>query len=130
VWPTVEDVAKIEYALAHDRIRLWSIRSGGERVATLGVGFRSRPILDILQLKGPANAAAPKPIWVAARRWIDQHDLMAIEHTGADVKEVPLDRRTWVALWRPYWLGKRHIPSWLPLASTHAALGRLMYWRA
>lgn len=36
------------YALVHDRNRLWSIRSAGERVATLSIGFRSRPVLDIL----------------------------------------------------------------------------------
>jgi hypothetical protein len=122
-------VRRYGYALAHDHERFWSIRSAGERVATVSVGFGPGPILEIRELKGPANAEAPKPVWVAARRWIDQHDLFAIERKR-EHPEVPFDRKTWIELWRPYWLEKRHIPGWLPLAPTRAALRRLIYWRA
>jgi hypothetical protein len=113
--------------LAHGRERLWSIRLAGERVATLSVGFRHRPILDILQLRGPGNAMASKPVWVATRRWIDRHDLMAIEREPGHPQEVPPDRKRWIEFWRPYWLEKRCIPSWLPLMPSRAALDRLAY---
>jgi hypothetical protein len=110
--------------LATRNLDPWLIRRDGERVATLSVGFRA-PILDILQLKGPANAEAPNEIWVATRRWIDRHDLMAIERAWAPHQEVPFDRAAWVASWRPFWLAKRRIPSWLPLRPSRGALDRL-----
>ena len=34
----------------------------------------------------------------------------------------PLDRATWQQLWKPYWLAKRKIPGWLPLAPSMDAL--------
>jgi hypothetical protein len=36
-----------------------------------------------------------------------------------------LDRATWISLWRPYWLEKRRLPDWLPLAPRAGALARL-----
>jgi hypothetical protein len=123
-------VQQCSFSLARNRQRLWSVRRGGERVATLSVGFGGRPILDILQLKGPANIEAPKTVWVAALRWIDQHDLMAIEWACLSAHDVPVDRTAWIALWRPYWLAKRRIPSWLPLTPSRAVLRRLQYSRA
>jgi hypothetical protein len=113
-------------ALAHNRQRLWSIRRDGKCMATLSVGPRYRqPILDIVQLRGPANAEAPKEIWVAARRWLAQHDLSAIEPKDIASGRAPLDRTTWIELWRPYWLERRQIPNWLPLAPSRGALERL-----
>jgi hypothetical protein len=117
-------VQNFGYRLASNRQRLWSIRCGGERVATLSIACR--PIPEILQLKGPANAEAAKEIWVAALRWINQHDLMAIEQESRSAR---LDRQAWITLWRPYWLDKQRIPSWLPLAPCHTVLGRLCYAR-
>jgi hypothetical protein len=38
---------------------------------------------------------------------------------------VPLDRATWRSLWRPYWLAKRRIPEWLPIAPSRGALSTL-----
>jgi hypothetical protein len=115
------------YSLARGGNQLWSIQSAGERVATLSVGFYGEPILHIAQLKGPGNAEAPKPVWVAARRWIDQYDLFAIERKRERAPEVPFDRKTWIEFWRPYWLDKRRIPAWLPLMPSRAALDRLAY---
>ncbi|HEX2512876.1 MAG TPA: hypothetical protein VHK44_09815, partial [Xanthobacteraceae bacterium] len=63
-------VRQLGYSLVHGWKRLWSIRHNGERVATLSIGLGDGPILDILQLKGPANIEAPKAVWVAARRWV------------------------------------------------------------
>jgi hypothetical protein len=109
--------------LVHNRSRLWSIRRNGARVATISVGFRGQPIFNILQLKGPSNSQAPKEIWAAARCWLVRHDLMTIE--PSKVGRVPLDRSAWTETWRPYWLSKRSIPDWLPLAPSRGALNRL-----
>ena len=37
----------------------------------------------------------------------------------------PLDRASWLSLWRPYWLAKRRIPEWLAIAPSRDALDRL-----
>ena len=38
---------------------------------------------------------------------------------------VPLDRAMWFALWKPYWLEKKKIPSWLPLTPSRRTLDAL-----
>jgi hypothetical protein len=78
-----------------------------------------------MELKGPANAEAPKEIWVAARRWLAQHDLAAIAPSCIASGGPPLDRAAWIALWRPYWLERRRIPSWLPLAPSRSVFEAL-----
>jgi hypothetical protein len=50
---------------------------------------------------------------------------MTIERVRLDAEQTALDQAAWVALWRPYWLEKRRIPSWLPLAPHRAVLSRL-----
>jgi hypothetical protein len=114
-------------SLRRHRERLWSIRRDGEPIATLSVGFRG-PMLDIFQLAGPANAEVPKAVWFAARRWVDGHDLMAIERPRSNQRLPSFDRSRWRTLWRPYWLAKRRIPSWLPLAPSPAVLENLRRW--
>jgi len=114
------------YWLAHNRERLWSICRNGERVATLSIGFWGRePVLDIRQLKGRDNAEAPKEVWLAARQWINQQDLMGFEPRFVAWDTAPLDRSAWIDLWRPYWLAKRRIPDWLPLEPSRRALENL-----
>jgi len=110
--------------LVHNRSRLWSIRRDGTRVATVSIGFHyRRPILDILELEGPATSVASKEIWAAARRWLAWHDLLPIEPNK--VARTPLDRSAWTEMWRPYWLSKRSIPDWLPLLPSRDAFKRL-----
>ncbi|WP_407158139.1 hypothetical protein [Bradyrhizobium sp. STM 3557] len=112
--------------IAHNRSRLWSVRRGGERVATLEIGVRYRdPISNIVQLKGPGNAVVPRELWWVARRWLQMHDLLQIETDKIRWDQAPLDSASWRALWRPYWLAKRRIPNWLPLAPLRAALAAL-----
>lgn len=111
------------YNLAHNRLRLWSICKDGQRVATLSVGSRFRdPLPNILELRAAGNAEAPKEIWWAARRWLHMHDLPSIEMNRRAGDTAPLDRAVWLSLWRPYWLAKRRIPEWLPLAPSRTAL--------
>ncbi|TWT01679.1 PcfJ domain-containing protein [Reyranella sp. CPCC 100927] len=110
-------------SLAHNRSRLWSLRRDGERIATLCVAARNEPLLNIVELRGPGNAEAPIDSWWAARQWLHMHDLPQIK-TGRR-ESAPLDRATWIALWRPYWLAQRRIPNWLPIVPSRTALDAL-----
>ena len=114
------------YQLAHNRSRLWSVRRNGERVATLNVASRSRdPLPNIFELEGAGNTNAPREVWWAARQWLHMHDLSQIDMGQRKWGSIPLDRATWLSLWRPYWLVKRRIPEWLPIAPSRGALNTL-----
>lgn len=114
------------YNLAHNRSRLWSVRREGERVATLRIACRYRdPLLNIVELKSAGNADVSRELWWAARRWLHLHDLSRIEIGQRDWGTAPLNRTSWLSLWRPYWLAKRRIPEWLPIAPSRDALETL-----
>jgi len=114
------------YNLAHNRSRLWSVRKDGERVATLKIARTSYdPLPVIRELEAAGNTDAPPQVWLAAREWLHRHDLLRMETNGRAWGSVPLDRAAWMSLWRPYWLAKRRIPGWLPLAPSRAALEAL-----
>ena len=114
------------YHLAYNRSRLWSVRRNGERVATLSVGCRFRdPLPSIVELEAAGNTAVSRELWWVARRWLHMHDLSQINIVRRNWSTAPLDRTTWLSLWRPYWLAKRRIPEWLPIAPSRAALGAL-----
>ena len=112
--------------LTHNRSRLWSVKRDGRRVATLNVGVRGRdPLPNIVELEAAGNKAVPRELWWAARRWLHMHNLPEINMDMRNRGTVPLDRATWQSLWRPYWLAKRRLPEWLPLAPSRIALGAL-----
>jgi hypothetical protein len=112
--------------LAHIRSRLWSVRRDGQRVATLRVARRDRdPLLNIIELESAGNAAVPREVWWAARQWLHTHDLSQINTGQLKWGTAALDRANWVSLWRPYWLAKRRIPEWLPIAPSRDAFDRL-----
>jgi hypothetical protein len=114
------------YNLAHNGSRLWSVRRDGERVATLRVACRYRdPLLNIVELKSAGNAEVPRELWWAARQWLHLHDLSQINRGQLKWGTAPLDRASWLSLWRPYWLAKRRIPEWLPIAPSRDVLDRL-----
>ena len=105
------------YRLVYNRLRLWSVRRNGERVATLSVGCRSRdPLPGIIELEAAGNTAVSRELWWVARQWLHMHDLSRINIVRRNWDTAPLDRTTWLSLWRPYWLAKRRIPEWLPIA--------------
>lgn len=111
------------YDLVHNRARLWSVRRDGQRFATLSVARRYRdPLPTVAELEGVGNTEASLELWWAARRWLHVHDLSQIKMGRCDWGTAPLDRATWLALWRPYWLAKRRIPQWLPIAPSRNAL--------
>jgi hypothetical protein len=114
------------YRLAYNRSRLWSVRRNGERVATLNVGWRFRdPLPGIVELEAAANTNVSRELWWAARKWLHMHDLSKISIVQRGWDTAPLDRTTWLSLWRPYWLAKRRIPEWLPIAPSRGALDAL-----
>ena len=114
------------YNLAHNRSRLWSVRKDGRRVATLSVASRHQdPLPNITQLMTANNTKASPEVWWAARRWLHMHDLPQIDMKRRDWGTAPLVRDAWISIWRPYWLAKRRIPEWLPMAASRKALATL-----
>ncbi len=102
------------------------MRKDGQRVATLSVAVhRGDPLPNIVELNAAGNSQASIEVSWAARRWLHMHDLAQIDTKRRNWGTVPLDRVTWTSLWRPYWLTKRRIPQWLPLAPSRAVLEAL-----
>ena len=113
------------YRVARNHIRLWSIRKDGQRVATLSLAsYHCDPLPNIGELKGPGNAEASPEVWWAARQWIHMHGLPRIDFKRR-APIIPANRDAWIALWRPYWLAKRRLPRWLPIAPSRGALRAL-----
>ncbi|MFL6933710.1 MAG: hypothetical protein ACJ8EJ_03575, partial [Xanthobacteraceae bacterium] len=109
--------------VAHNRARFWSIRRGGQRVATLEVArMPVAPLLIVHELRAAKNKEAPVEVWWAATRWLHQHDLSRIAIQRLDWGKAQFDASAWRQLWRPYWLAKRRIPFWLPLKPSYEAL--------
>jgi hypothetical protein len=116
-------LATYGWQLAHDRCRLWSVRNAGGRVATLEVAqLGNVAILAVVQLRGPRNSDVEEPVVEAALRWTRQCRCSQRPPLAKEWNTAPLDLSVWQSLWRPYWLAKRHIPAWLPLRPTRAAL--------
>jgi hypothetical protein len=109
-------------SIAHNSSRVWSVRRNGERIATLGVARRYRdPLPNIVEFKAAGNADVPRELWWTARQWLHMHNLPQIDTERRKWGTAPLDRATWLSLWRPYWLAKRHIPEWLPVSPSRDA---------
>lgn len=105
--------------LAENSCRLWSIRRDGVHVATVELGLSAEaPFPHIEQIKLRDDKRAPEGLWQLTRRWLDSHDFaLFLPRHDYDV-EPPARLDTWRRMWRPYWLSKRRIPSWLPLYHT------------
>jgi hypothetical protein len=102
-------------SLAGNDLRLWSMRKGGERVATLALSGGIGPLPYISELSLAENKEAPLAFWLAARRWLHAHEAGFCDGKRLQYKDAAFDAPTWRALWRPYWLAKRRLPHWLPL---------------
>ena len=112
--------------LAHNHVRLWSVRRDGQRVATLKVSpYHGDPLLNISELKGPGNVKVSPELWWAARQWLNTHDLLNVDARRRGWGAAALDRAIWLSLWRPYWLAKQHIPEWLPIMPSRNVLAAL-----
>ena len=79
----------------------------------------------IRELKAEQNDDVSVEVWWAARQWLHQHDLPAIDTKRHARDSAPLDAGVWRSLWRPYWLDRQRIPMWLPLAPSRRVLREL-----
>jgi hypothetical protein len=116
--------------LAENSCRLWSIRKDGQRIANLEiVRYDGRPLAYIGDLKAARNENAPIEIWWLATRWLHQHDLLSVRPEPRPRAAAGPDTAAWRRLWRPYWLARRRIPSWLPLGPSWDAFYALIFRR-
>jgi hypothetical protein len=105
--------------LAENSCRLWSIRRNGVRVATIELGLRAEsPFPHVAEIKLRDNRRAPDGLWHLARAWLNSHEFMSFAPRFEYGAEPPARLDSWRRMWRPYWLSKRRIPSWLPLSYT------------
>lgn len=112
--------------LARDEQRLWSMRQHGQRIATLSIGnHRDFNILTITELKGPNNESVDREIACIAMRWFQSVDTLSIQVKVKDWDSFLPNAKAWQAFLKPYWLEKKVIPYWLPLAPTASVLGGL-----
>jgi hypothetical protein len=113
--------------LAENYYRLWSIRTNGERIATLCLGLvhPSAPLPHIVELSAAGNAAAPAEVWRAARRWLHAQDAASTDPRRFKERRTDMDEAMWRAMFRAYWLAKRRIPEWLPLSPDPGVLWAL-----
>lgn len=100
-------------ALTRDRCRLFSLRRGGQHIATLEIVPHNREIgvLAIGQLKGRNNASATLDVWHAAYRWMALQRRLFQIPLGLGTK--PPDDAIWGALMAPYRSARAGAP-WLP----------------
>ena len=113
-------------SMKHNQSRLWSMRKGGQRIATLEIASRGGdPLPYVADVKSAGNKDAPVEAWWAARRWLQMHNLPQLETNRLEWDAVPLDRGIWVSLWKPYWLAKRSFPEWLPVTPSRYVLEAL-----
>lgn len=111
---------------ARQQCRAWSVRRDGERVATVEVRLPSDGHVPyVAQLKAKNNDAASLDVWEAARAWLTAQDIAHLKPRSPARVFRQLERKDWIALWRPYWLGKRRFPKWLPLRPSRGAMNRL-----
>lgn len=111
--------------LARDKCRLFSVRRGSQRIATVEIGPHPREtgVLAITQLKARHNMPAPVEVWQAAHAWLaTQTRLKRLPPMLAP--ERPLKAETWDELMTPYRQRKGGAP-WLPEAATLSSLGAL-----
>jgi hypothetical protein len=114
------------YGVAHNSVRLWSVKRDGARVATLSVAqLGDDPLLNLDEMRLADNKPAPVELWLAARQWLNSHELPHVDMQRLKRNTAPLDAAAWRSFWRPYWLAKRCFPSWLPLAPSRRALQAL-----
>jgi hypothetical protein len=106
--------------------RLWSIRRGGERVATFEVSqAHESPFAYVSQLKLVDDKPAPEGIWRIAQEWLRAQPHQHIGWRQEKVSVPPAQVAAWRRMWRPYWLAKRCIPPWLQLTPSEATIREL-----
>lgn len=115
-------VASYARDVANGECALWSVRRGGERVATLELGDScGGDFVTVRQLFGRGNAAAERAVWRAATVFsLDRAEAAAV--AAAWRPDNAQTRRAWEALFAPYWAAKGGVRSWAPLTPAQRAL--------
>jgi hypothetical protein len=111
--------------LARDKCRLFSVRCGDARLATLEVGPHPREtgVLAITQLKGRHNMPAGLDVWQAAHAWMArQPGLKRLAQAAAP--ERSFDQRRWRELMAPYRQARGGAP-WLPALASPSSFAVL-----
>ncbi|MEM1372225.1 MAG: hypothetical protein AAGG72_08390, partial [Pseudomonadota bacterium] len=111
--------------LARDKCRLFSIRRGAHRVATLEIGPHPREagVLSITQLKARHNMPASIEVWQAAHAWLaSQSGLKRLQSVVGP--ERPLNVPLWNELLQPYRAARGDSP-WLTKAPDQATFMRM-----
>lgn len=102
-------------SIAEGWSRVWSVRKNGERLATIELlASEESRLPHISQIRVANDKDTTDEIRTIVRRWFLSHEFGGI-NTEKD-GYIGMDRKAWTSLWRPYWLEKRRIPAWLPLA--------------
>lgn len=106
--------------------KVWSVRTTTHRVATLELRKDACGLIYVYQLCGPKNDEPAPAVKAAVAVWVQTTPRLAASDTETNSTDAA-GGLTWVQLWRPYWLAKRKIPSWLPIGYSEMTLNRLRY---
>lgn len=115
------------HRLVQDRCRLFSVRKGGQTVASLEIGPHPREArtITVTQLKARYNAPAPLDVWQAVHAWLaTQRGLRRPAPDPAAVAARHMSASLWQELLDPYRQAKGGAP-WLPLEPTAASIADL-----
>lgn len=117
-------VATYGGSLGEGYCRLWSVRRGGVRVATIEI-YRNQnlPVPMIAQMKGPENAEAPPEVWRALYRWLASEPAWAVP--TEDCVYDYFGRSAWHRMWLPYWRAMG-LKRWLPIEPSRLSLWQMM----
>jgi len=99
--------------LADDFSRLWSLRQGGERVATLEIWHdHETHSLSVCQLKAKGNCDVGGDVWQVVYTWLAEQASLSLPPERAIRRA--RDNARWRSLWKGYWRD-RGLKTWLPL---------------
>jgi len=113
-------------SIALGQCRLWSVRKDGARIATLEIAHNGHVPFPVLQeMRLARNGEPSTEMWLAARTWLNGQPPKVFSAPAPGWHERDLDAVLWRTLWRPYWIAKRRVPSWLPLRPSRAAFDAL-----
>lgn len=111
--------------LARGFCRLFSVRRGAARIATLEIRPHAQHdgIPQITELRGRENQDVPAHVWKAAFSWLAGQPAYNLPLPAAygQRSEITPNAATWRQLWRPYWRERGEHPL-LPEVPTASAL--------
>ncbi|MGI9423254.1 MAG: PcfJ domain-containing protein [Hyphomicrobiaceae bacterium] len=96
-------VATYASAVAQGQCRIYSVRRGGRRIATLELRWpnhrRDQPVIN--QLLGPSNVCVDRDVYLAVRDWLTHNQHLLGAPTVAGLQD-QLDETRWRSFWQTY----------------------------